>query len=451
MSRWIEDRSMMPLREPDRIVTRALPRIIFLLAISTALAICGCSEQNGTRLFIARQHVTKEGGIWPYAVFVPDTRASDEKLPVILFLNGWGENGTDGLRQISNNLGGDIWRMRDHFPFLAICPQCAYNGSWELGSKNATMAMAVLDEALAEFGGDPERVAISGPSAGGSGAILLALANPDRFSAVVPLSADIACDAKTLRQSGLPIWCFYNGRDVAALVSSVRQSRRLLLESGLSPLVTEFDEAGHNSWDNAYSSPALYHWLLQQSSNARGLQGGFSFLKPDALLKTWTTTDPQRWRTDLDEIVATGDPPSPSSLTSSPLTADFEIHCDVLLHGNSHLALADDAGRPLLELTLETSDTGQGSWTDSTGRVIGTLDVIGQRALRPGWNDIRLSRSGTRFKLLLNGWPASEIEDPTGGSALRFALVIGAKQKDARWRFIRQRQGSKHDNLSGEP
>ncbi len=138
---------------------------LILLATTTA----GCGEKPRERLFVARQLVTAEGKVWPYAVFLPDNRTPGQKLPVILFLNGWGENGTDGLRQISNNLGGDIWRMRGHFPFLAVCPQCAYNGSWDPGSMNATMAMAVLDQAIAEFHGDSNRVAISGPSAGGQG------------------------------------------------------------------------------------------------------------------------------------------------------------------------------------------------------------------------------------------------------------------------------------------
>ena len=52
---------------------------------------------------------------------------------------------------------------------------------------NARMALATLDAASAEFGGDPARTYATGMSMGGYGTWELALQQPQRFAALVPV------------------------------------------------------------------------------------------------------------------------------------------------------------------------------------------------------------------------------------------------------------------------
>ena len=78
-----------------------------------------------------------------YVLFVP--RAVGRKPPVLLFLNGAGENGDDGWSQISNNFGIQVWEMREFFPFIAIAPQCRVSGSWSPGSADTQWALEIVD------------------------------------------------------------------------------------------------------------------------------------------------------------------------------------------------------------------------------------------------------------------------------------------------------------------
>ncbi len=388
------------------------------------------------RPFQTRTLRTPDGETAHFVLFVPPGRDPAVKLPVILFLNGWGENGHDGLRQISNNFGGDLWRMRATFPFLAVCPQCAYNAEWTPGSKNADIALAVLDDAIREFNGDPDRVAITGASTGGTGALNIALANPERFAAVVPIAAPIHVAPQDLAKTRLPVWSFYNSGDSSGLVRAARDSRRRHFQAGASPHVTEFQQAGHNAWDSAYSSPALYRWLLEQHSGKRDSFLPFRFLAPEEVLSRWRSVGPSRWTAELDDIIC-HESAGRSELISPPFAGDWALHLDVQLAAGQPAAIAfidSDGGRT--ELMMPLSSDGFVRLTSS-----GSPDVLGdsaaQRALRPGWNDIRLERLKERFSITCNGWQLLESRGQLRPGEIQVALVNHSGSSERRFRFLR--------------
>ncbi len=91
----------------------------FLLTVVAAAASLfgspGCDLAKPTiktHGFRAETTTAETGSGQQYVAFVPHNNKSGEKPPVILFLNGWGQNGNDGLRQVSNNFGQDVWRRR---------------------------------------------------------------------------------------------------------------------------------------------------------------------------------------------------------------------------------------------------------------------------------------------------------------------------------------------------
>ena len=98
--------------------------------------------------FLSRSFTDDAGDVHRYVLFVPhsrDGRGSGDKFPVIMFLNGFGENGGDGVRQISNNFGIQVWEMREFFPFIVIAPQCRERGTWNADSLDTKWAFQILD------------------------------------------------------------------------------------------------------------------------------------------------------------------------------------------------------------------------------------------------------------------------------------------------------------------
>src|SRR5580692_3413738 len=91
-----------------------------------------------------------------YQVYLPEEwRRDDHKLwPVILFLHGRGERGSEGMWQTQIGLPAAIRDHPERWPFIVVMPQCAIDRYWTDHDMLA-MAISALDEETEEFHGDP--------------------------------------------------------------------------------------------------------------------------------------------------------------------------------------------------------------------------------------------------------------------------------------------------------
>ena len=67
--------------------------------------------------------VTVGDAVYRYQVYVPLEFTPARQWPVILFLHGAGEVGTDGLLPTEVGLGSALRRYRARFPALVVFPQ----------------------------------------------------------------------------------------------------------------------------------------------------------------------------------------------------------------------------------------------------------------------------------------------------------------------------------------
>lgn len=232
--------------------------------------------------FVQRE-LTSTGRRYAYQVFVPAAQVP-RPLPVVLFLHGSGERGDDGEKQIHAGLGPYVQAHAADFPALVVFPQSPDGESWE--GDTATMALATLDAATAEFDGDRSRTSLTGMSRGGYGTWSLALREPTRFAALVPVCGGITPpgsrpDLDTLfvestraardpfaeaarRLRDIPSWIFHGALDDVVPPEQSRRMHAALRDAGADVRYTEFPDANHNSWDAAYRTEALWPWLFAQ-------------------------------------------------------------------------------------------------------------------------------------------------------------------------------------------
>jgi pimeloyl-ACP methyl ester carboxylesterase len=202
----------------------------------------------------------------PYTVSLPQGYDGRKAFPVVLFLHGSGERGDDGIRGAQVGLGAIIAKQPDDFPVIAVFPQA--QRTWAADSDDAKAALDALDDVLASYKVDPERVVLTGLSMGGHGAWDLAAAHPERFSAVVPICGGGRLESvKALKD--VPVWTFVGDADRDATVQNLREMVATLRAAGSTPRATEYRGVGHNSWDRAYSDPALLPWMLGPSRSRR--------------------------------------------------------------------------------------------------------------------------------------------------------------------------------------
>jgi predicted peptidase len=219
----------------------------------------------------------------PYKVYVPPGFDAGRPWPVILFLHGSGEAGTDGVRQTEVGLGRVLRADPRRFPALVVFPQAPHGQVW-LGDL-ARAATTALEQTMTEFHGDPERIYLAGLSMGAYGAWVLAFESPERYAAIVSvaggivppagrrarlahlpptLQADDPYAATAARVKGIPAWLFHGSDDPTVPVTESRQIVAALQKAGAAPRYTEYEGVVHNSWDRAFAEPELPTWLLAQ-------------------------------------------------------------------------------------------------------------------------------------------------------------------------------------------
>ncbi len=199
-----------------------------------------------------------------YVVFVPADYKGDKEYPVILFLHGAGESGTDGQKQVKVGLAKAIRDKKENFPFIAIFPQ-SQKGGWGANGAEGKRAVAILEEVEKDYKTDKKRVYLTGLSMGGFGTWSLAVAHPTRWAAIAPICG--GGDPKAAEKiKNLPCWCFHGDADTAVKVDLSRAMIKALKAAGGEPRYDEYPKVGHNSWDRAYGNAELYTWFLKHST-----------------------------------------------------------------------------------------------------------------------------------------------------------------------------------------
>jgi len=204
---------------------------------------------------------------YKYLVRVPDAAKTDpkKKFPLLLFLHGSGERG-DNLEALKMHGPPKIlktepnWQFKNQFIFVS--PQCPGGESW-----NPLLLRDLLDEISVKYPVDPDRVYLTGLSLGGFGTWELAEWFPERFAAIVPISAG-GDPADAPRLLNIPTWVFHGLADPTVRIESAYQMVQAMRDLHARIRFTVYDDWGHNSWVPAYDDPRLYQWLLQQKRGA---------------------------------------------------------------------------------------------------------------------------------------------------------------------------------------
>jgi predicted peptidase len=237
------------------------------MVLVSLVLMCAMSAGRGLAAedvgFVDRVFKDADGKEFKYEVFVPDDYNGAKAYPLILFLHGAGETGTDGWAQSSVGLGKAIGKQQKTFGFIAVFPQ-ARKRTWQADSEEGKRAMAILEQVEKEYKVDPKRIYLTGLSMGGYGTWSFAVKYPDKWAAIVPICG--GGDAKEAAKiKHIPCWCFHGDADKAVKVSQSRDMIQALKDAGGTPQYTEYPGVGHNSWDKAYGTPELYDWLLKQT------------------------------------------------------------------------------------------------------------------------------------------------------------------------------------------
>jgi len=217
------------------------------------------------------------GVTYRFQVYLPeDWRRDDHKQwPILLFLHGRGERGSEGMWQTQIGLAAEVRDHPERWPFVIVMPQCPQPSYWTDQEMQA-LAMAAFDQEAAEFHTDPERTYLTGISLGGYGAWELTRTDPHRWAAIAIASSGVFWSYAPERWQQMatlpaeyahavgktPVWLFHGAEDNVVPLRESELMYDALKASGGRVRLWIYQGLKHDSWTRAFNEPELPHWLL---------------------------------------------------------------------------------------------------------------------------------------------------------------------------------------------
>ena len=193
-----------------------------------------------------------------YLMFLPKDYSKEGKpSPMIVFLHGSGERGTD-LDKVKAWGPPAIVEKNPDFPFVVLSPQCPEGQWW-----NTYLLKGMIDDVLANYNIDKSRIYLTGLSMGGYGAWDLATAYPDYFAALAPICGG-GNPLLAFQLKDIPVWVFHGKKD-----ESVPEQQSAIMVDALKKIdadvvYTVLPEGGHvDAWVYAYGDAGLFDWFMQ--------------------------------------------------------------------------------------------------------------------------------------------------------------------------------------------
>ena len=234
--------------------------------------------------FEAKEFITHSNDTLRYRELLPENYNSKQKYPLVLFLHGAGERGSDNQTQLAH--GSKMFTNpvnMEKYPAIVLFPQCPTNYFWAFERRpegrfdantfpaNNTISSIMqtvknlLDKYIASGSVDTDRIYIIGLSMGGMGTFDMICRFPDVFAAAIPICGGINPERLPAAADGkVKIRIYHGDKDDTVPVENSRTAYRALKKYGADVELIEFVGCNHNSWDPAFNQPDFLSWLFQQ-------------------------------------------------------------------------------------------------------------------------------------------------------------------------------------------
>ncbi|MGO4822074.1 MULTISPECIES: prolyl oligopeptidase family serine peptidase [unclassified Flavobacterium] len=193
-----------------------------------------------------------------YALHVP--KSVKEKKPLLIFLHGSGEKGTD--IELVKVHGPFKYLKSNELDAYVLAPQCPENEYWD-----SEVLYQLILKIQKENNIDPNRIYLTGLSMGGWGAWNLAFAHPEMFAALVPIAGfvDRVPMIENCKIGAIPTKIFHGLVDDVVNVDYSITIYKKLKKCNPNISLTIFDNAGHDSWTRVYDNKEIYDWMFHQT------------------------------------------------------------------------------------------------------------------------------------------------------------------------------------------
>ena len=233
--------------------------------------------------FEAKLFITSNNDTLRYRELLPANFKSQQKYPLVLFLHGAGERGSDNQAQLIH--GSMMFTNpvnREKYPAIVLFPQCPRNYFWPfeirpdvkldyglfpVEYKISSILQAVkdlLDQYIERGSVDTDRIYIMGLSMGGMGTFDLVCRFPDIFTAAIPICGGVNTERLKSTAGKVKFRIYHGDKDDTVPVENSRKAYQALKSYGADVEYFEIVGCNHASWDPAFNQPDFLSWLFRQ-------------------------------------------------------------------------------------------------------------------------------------------------------------------------------------------
>ncbi|QCK13901.1 PKD domain-containing protein [Mangrovivirga cuniculi] len=240
---------------------KALFCLLLIYLCTTAKAQTSPADRQTAQSWTSQ--VVAPGESFGYWEYLPeDYNDAGKTFPIVLFLHGVGEKGTD-LNRVLVAGPPRLIRNGKNFPFICISPQARYPWDW-----TPLFVDELLNWMINNYKVDKSRVYVTGLSMGGNGTWDYAAYgnHSSKLAAIVPIAGWLTGDGCNLQS--LPTWAFTGEYDGPGSPNTgTEKGIARIYNCGTpnpEPLLTVYEGRGHDAWTPAYNDDNMWAWLLAQ-------------------------------------------------------------------------------------------------------------------------------------------------------------------------------------------
>jgi predicted peptidase len=262
------------------------PRVLLFIVCLNSSVVQGAeiSFDGNVQLQIADIFIEKEyhftGGeyhdeLFKYRLFVPEASSLGERLPILIWLHGHGENGRDNLIHLRwfDRILTRREDLSDYRFFILAVQYPPENSRWFRNHGDSVPSVDKTDdmcelvrevflELSSEYPIDGERVYLAGVSNGAAGCWEFAMRYPELFAAVVPMASPDIDSTRLHKITRVPIWVFNNSDDIISPVGPIEAAVEKLNGLGGSAYLTVCEGTKHDCWTAAFCDYDAMAWML---------------------------------------------------------------------------------------------------------------------------------------------------------------------------------------------
>ncbi len=187
-----------------------------------------------------------------------------ENLPLIVFLHGAGERGTNWTHLLRLALP-KLLEEGLEIPAVVLCPQCPAHLVWD---NVVEECKAEIDRVVQQYAIDTDRITVTGASMGGIGTWMMGLTYPNDFAAIAPVAGNCSMTWRSSNLLSTPVLAHHGDLDADVLLSSEKEMIKAVEDVGGQAELVILQGFAHNDGiEYAYAHGNVLEWLLNRKKD----------------------------------------------------------------------------------------------------------------------------------------------------------------------------------------